>query len=143
MDGEVKEYLVLLAHSHGDFRIPELQAVAQAAGFTLTTDQTRLSDAGPAVAVASPVGGAEHAAESPYLPMRATAGQMAALVAKAIAPRLAIEVWASGPDWETCLAEAESTLDRAAVLKHLGADKTFKFDFDTFGRKCPIERRRE
>ena len=135
LEGEVKEYLVLLAHSHGEFRIPELQAVADAAGFTMTTDQRRLPEAGPAVAVASPIGG-EVSNGSPYLPMRATAGQMKALLSKAIAPRLAVEVWGSGSDWETCLAETERTVDRAAVLEHLGSDKTFKFDFDTFGRKC-------
>ena len=41
------------------------------------------------------------------------------------------------------MADAEREIGRAAVLEHLGAGKTFKFDFDTFGRKCPIERRRE
>jgi hypothetical protein len=85
-----REYLLVLANTHQDFRIPELQSVALLAGFELTT--TPGAVAGPALAVAAPT--LEY--YSPYVPLTATPRQLGALLDKSVGVHRAIEVWGTG-----------------------------------------------
>eukprot|EP00039_Didymoeca_costata_P007286 m.98149 g.98149 ORF g.98149 m.98149 type:complete len:457 (+) comp13625_c0_seq8:105-1475(+) len=119
---ESKDYIIVCPQQKLDFRVPELQSVANMFGFDLT------------IRSKNPI-------DSPFVQVHATAQQIESIMSRSVMASYAIELWGSGYDWND-LHTRMKELGSDFFSPYRNEDATFKFCFDAFGQKVAPERRK-
>lgn len=125
MASAMRRFLLVCPHSHVDFRLAELTSVIS---MLKIGDDLKFSGT-PDL-------------ETPFVSIEGSAESVIALLSRTVCVKFCIEIWGAGATWEDCHVQIKQC-PHEHTSQFAAASTSFKFGFETFGRKCFPERKTE